>query len=74
MRCADCGEIHLGGHACNKKNVKHKNLGSITFDFLDPGPQVTWDQLVNVICAILEEIPGVKNVNVREEGNGVITR
>ena len=68
MRCADCGEVTLSAHHfCDRKNIKHKNLGCITFDFLEPAPVYNWDQLISVICSQLEGIVGIKNIHVREE-------
>ena len=64
MRCADCGGVYLGSHHyCSKSNIERKTLAEIHLDYLGgKGAIFSWEEVLNMICAELEDMHGVKNV------------
>ena len=66
MICMDCGEKWVKGHKfiCPKKNIKTVQLtiGIVLADIPNARDQI--EDEMNIFCSMLNEIPGVRDVQV----------
>ena len=66
MICMDCGEKWVKGHKfiCPEKNVKtiQLTIGIVLADLPSARPQI--EDETNIFCSMLNEIPGVRDVQV----------